>query len=90
MLVQVWEQRLLATISNCRHTAGVILPHLTQTLSRLGYPTLEEPLGTASHQLVALEKRITDIYLEHKSDPLVGTIEPSMYIGLFMCSTSTI
>lgn len=30
-----------------------------------------------------MEKRITETYLELKSDPLVGTIEPSMYLGNF-------
>lgn len=30
---------------------------------------------------------LLDIFVEHKSDPLVGTIEPSMYIGHFQWDT---
>ncbi|KAG8251773.1 Exocyst complex component 2 [Homalodisca vitripennis] len=77
----VWEQRLLATLSNCRYSAAVVLPRLSELLARHGYPPLEEPLSSARLQLEALERRIIDTYLEHKSDPLVGTIEPSMYLG---------
>uniref|UniRef100_A0A1B6LCB4 Exocyst complex component 2 n=2 Tax=Cicadellinae TaxID=33370 RepID=A0A1B6LCB4_9HEMI len=77
----VWEQRLLATLSNCRYSAIVVLPRLSELLGRHGYPPLEEPLSSARLQLEALERRIIDTYLEHKSDPLVGTIEPSMYLG---------
>lgn len=81
VFTKVWEHRLLATVSNCRYTTSVVLPRLSQTLARLGYPPLDEPLAEIHQQLMSLEKQITDTYLEHKSDPLVGTIEPSMYIG---------
>lgn len=30
---------------------------------------------------------LLEIYVEHKSDPLIGTIEPSMYIGHFQWET---
>ncbi|XP_054278287.1 exocyst complex component 2 [Macrosteles quadrilineatus] len=84
----VWEQRLLATLNNCRYTSSVVLVRLSELLSRHGYPPLTEPLSAAKLQLAALERRITETYLEHKSDPLVGTIEPSMYIGRWDWTTS--
>lgn len=79
----VWEQRLLAIISNCRHTENIIVPRLAELLQKQGYPPLDEPLNAAKTELQGVEKKITETYLEHKSDPLVGTIEPSMYLGRF-------
>ncbi|GLH13738.1 Exocyst complex component 2 [Gryllus bimaculatus] len=78
-----WEQRLLMTLSNCQFTAKVILSRLSETFSRHGYPVPTLPIATASSALSALDKRIMEVYLEQKSDPLVGTIEPSMYLGRF-------
>lgn len=74
----------MATLNNCRYTSSVVLVRLSELLSRHGYPPLTEPLSAAKLQLAALERRITETYLEHKSDPLVGTIEPSMYIGKYL------
>uniref|UniRef100_A0A1B6DWI3 Exocyst complex component 2 n=1 Tax=Clastoptera arizonana TaxID=38151 RepID=A0A1B6DWI3_9HEMI len=79
----IWEQRLLATLSNCRHTENIVLPHLSDLLNKHGYPQLLEPLGNAKKELQSLEKQIMETYLDLKSDPLVGTIEPSMYLGNF-------
>lgn len=33
--------------------------------------------------MTKLMSSIVETFVEHKSDPLVGTIEPSMYIGKF-------
>jgi exocyst complex component 2 len=38
---------------------------------------------TAVNSLNMLDRSICEKYLESKTDPLVGTIEPSMYIGEF-------
>lgn len=42
-------------------------------------PTLA--MQTTKEALSNLESAIAETYLEHKGDPLVGTIEPSMYMG---------
>lgn len=38
-------------------------------------------MQTTKEALSNLESGIAETYLEHKGDPLVGTIEPSMYMG---------
>jgi len=83
-----WEQRLLTTLSNCQYTAKVLLPHLSDLFIRHGFPSLILPIATATNALNTLERRILEVYLEQKSDPLVGTIEPSMYLGRFDWDTT--
>ncbi|XP_023727524.1 exocyst complex component 2 [Cryptotermes secundus] len=78
-----WEQKLLTTLSNCQYTAKVVLPHLSELFTRYGFPSPTLPIATATNALSVLDRRILEIYLEQKSDPLVGTIEPSMYLGRF-------
>ncbi|XP_075212432.1 exocyst complex component secretory 5 isoform X2 [Lycorma delicatula] len=86
----VWEQRLLSTLSNCDYTKREILPRLTELLNRHGYPPLQDAFSAVTTALSGLEKRIIETYIEHKSDPLVGTIEPSMYLGRFDWDTQHI
>lgn len=78
-----WEQRLLTTLSNCQYTAKVVLPRLSELFKRHGYPSPILPIATATNALNTLDHQILEAYLEQKSDPLVGTIEPSMYLGHF-------
>lgn len=59
------------------------MPRITELLNRLGYPPLKEAFTAVEVALSSLEKNIIETYIEHKSDPLVGTIEPSMYLGRF-------
>lgn len=48
-----------------------------------GYPELSTAVGWNSDwtQLETLDSAVLDAYLERRCDPLVGTIEPSMYLG---------
>ncbi|XP_068965982.1 exocyst complex component 2 isoform X2 [Bombus flavifrons] len=48
-----------------------------------GYPSLSDADGWGSDwtQLGTLDAAVLDAYLERRCDPLVGTIEPSMYLG---------
>jgi exocyst complex component 2 len=54
---------------------------------RYGYPiptlAIENSRSTVNTVFVSL----LEVYVEHKSDPLVGTVEPSMYIGSFQWNT---
>lgn len=88
LVFQAWEQRLLTTLSNCQYTAKVLLPHLSDLFTRHGFPSPILPIATATNALNMLERRILEVYLEQKSDPLVGTIEPSMYLGRFDWDTT--
>jgi exocyst complex component 2 len=60
-----------------------VLPRLSELFARYGFPSPVLPIATATNSLSMLDKRILEIYLEQKSDPLVGTIEPSMYLGRY-------
>lgn len=84
-----WEQRLLAVMCNCQYTAEVILPNLFDLLKTQGYPVTSELIGSCKDSFTLLSHRILDQYNEQKCDPLVGTIEPSMYLPKFDCIWDT-
>lgn len=86
--IPVWEHRLLTTLSNCQYTRTVVLANITEFFSKSGYPVPEAPIESFRRKMDALEKSILEAYLEQKSDPLVGTIEPSMYLGRFDWDTN--
>lgn len=88
VVYQAWEQRLLTTLSNCQYTVKVVLPCLSELFIRHGFPSPTSPIDTATNALNTLDRRILEVYLEQKSDPLVGTIEPSMYLGRFDWDTT--
>ncbi|KAJ3639449.1 hypothetical protein Zmor_002810 [Zophobas morio] len=79
----VWEHRLLITLSNCLYTKNVVFTNIIKKFKESGFPIPEGPVHNAKSKLDILEKSILEKYLEQKSDPLVGTIEPSMYLGRF-------
>ncbi|CAG9854295.1 unnamed protein product [Phyllotreta striolata] len=81
--IPTWEHRLLITMSNCIFTKNTILNDVSQKFKETGFTSIDAPIKTNGNKLEMLEKLILDKYLEQKSDPLVGTIEPSMYLGRF-------
>lgn len=80
---QTWEQCLLISLSNIRYTLNIVLPRIGNVLKAQGYPELSTAVGWNSDwtQLETLDSAVLDAYLERRCDPLVGTIEPSMYLG---------
>ncbi|XP_032690987.1 exocyst complex component 2 [Odontomachus brunneus] len=78
-----WEQCLLISLSNIRYTLNAVLPRIGEFLKVQGYPELSTAVGWNSDwtQLKTLDNAVLDAYLERRCDPLVGTIEPSMYLG---------
>ncbi|KAG5336279.1 EXOC2 protein, partial [Acromyrmex heyeri] len=78
-----WEQCLLISLSNIRYTLNIVLPRIGDALKAQGYPELSTAIGWNSDwtQLETLDSAVLDAYLERRCDPLVGTIEPSMYLG---------
>ncbi|XP_060533732.1 exocyst complex component 2 [Cylas formicarius] len=81
--VPIWDHRLLITLSNCLFTKNVVLTMVRDKFKEGGFPAFAGPFLDARNKLEHLEKSILEKYLEQKSDPLVGTIEPSMYLGRF-------
>ncbi|KOC62504.1 Exocyst complex component 2 [Habropoda laboriosa] len=78
-----WEQCLLISLSNIRYTLNTVLPRIGDVLKDQDYPNLSNAVGWNSDwtQLETLDTAVLDAYLERRCDPLVGTIEPSMYLG---------
>ncbi|XP_033207130.1 exocyst complex component 2 [Belonocnema kinseyi] len=78
-----WEQCLLISLSNIRYTLNTVLPRIEEILKAQGYPDLSTAAGWNSDwtQLDTLDSAVLEAYLERRCDPLVGTIEPSMYLG---------
>ncbi|XP_058808366.1 exocyst complex component 2 [Phymastichus coffea] len=78
-----WEQCLLISLSNIRYTLKVVLPRIEENLKTHGYPDLSSAIGYKSDwtQLETLDNAVLEAYLERRCDPLVGTIEPNMYVG---------
>ncbi|KAL1502410.1 hypothetical protein ABEB36_007556 [Hypothenemus hampei] len=81
--IPIWEHRLLITLSNCLFTKNTVLDTISTKFKENGFPPLTMCFTSTKSKLEQLEKSILDKYLEQKSDPLVGTIEPSMYLGRF-------
>ncbi|CAH1118597.1 unnamed protein product [Phaedon cochleariae] len=84
-----WEHRLLITLSNCLFARNTVMDAVASKFKETGFPSVESSIKSAKAKLRNLEKSILDKYLEQKSDPLVGTIEPSMYLGRFDWDVST-
>ncbi|KAF0762072.1 exocyst complex component 2 [Aphis craccivora] len=79
----MWEQKLLITISNSQYTRNVILLKFKKEFEDNGFPTIDVVVARAVELLENTESKLLETYIETKSDPLVGTIEPSMYVGSF-------
>lgn len=78
-----WEQRLLCCMANCAYSNKTFFNHLGTLFERYGYPVPKMAIGMGRSTVMQLFGSLLETYVEQKSDPLVGTIEPSMYIGRF-------
>ncbi|XP_055588064.1 exocyst complex component 2 [Uranotaenia lowii] len=78
-----WEQRLLCCLSNCIYCNKLFFPKLGGLFTKHNYPIPTIAIENSRSTVNGLFSSLLDMYVEHKSDPLVGTIEPSMYIGRF-------
>lgn len=81
-----YEERLLLTLSNCQYIHFSLLSKLADLFLQNGLPSTKETQELTKltrEKLSDLENKLIENYIEIKSDPLVGTIEPSMYLGHF-------
>lgn len=78
-----WEQRLLCCLANCAFCNKIVFLQIDQTFSKYGLSNVKLAVENSRGNVNLLFSSLLDVYVEHKSDPLVGTIEPSMYIGRF-------
>ncbi|XP_026764058.2 exocyst complex component 2 [Galleria mellonella] len=76
-----WQRRLLVAAANAQYTRHVTLHNIAEAFDSFELPKPTQALQACKESLSSLEGTIAETYLEHKGDPLVGTIEPSMYMG---------
>lgn len=77
------DQRLLCCLANCLYFNKIFFNRLSTIFAKYGYPISKLVFEDGRMAMNKLFNSIIETYVEHKSDPLVGTIEPSMYIGRF-------
>ncbi|CAG9576085.1 unnamed protein product, partial [Danaus chrysippus] len=75
------QQRLLVAAADALYTRRVTLNNIAEKFTSFDFPSPTAALQATRDALSNLEASIAETYLEHKGDPLVGTIEPSMYMG---------
>ncbi|XP_017858063.1 PREDICTED: exocyst complex component 2 [Drosophila arizonae] len=78
-----WEQRMLCCLANYAYCNKSFFAHIGDIFVRHGYPLPTLAIETARYNANQLFTNLLEEYVEHKGDPLVGTIEPSMYLGRF-------
>lgn len=78
-----WDQKLLCCLANCLYCNKKFFAHLNTVFVKNGYPISRIVFEDGRMTVNKLVSSIVETFVEHKSDPLVGTIEPSMYIGKF-------
>lgn len=82
-----WEQRLLCCMANCVYCDRIFFAELETIFTSLHYNAPRLAIESGRESIQSLFQSLLDNYVEMKSDPLVGTIEPSMYLGRFQWDT---
>lgn len=75
-----WEHRLLCCLANSAYCNKMFINNLSNLFTKFGYPVPKLALENSRSNVNMVFGNLLEIYVEHKSDPLVSTIEPSMYI----------
>lgn len=75
-----WEHRLLCCLANSAYSNKIFINNLGNLFTKHGYPVPKLALENSRSNVNSMFANLLEIYVEHKSDPLVSTIEPSMYI----------
>ena len=75
-----WEHRLLCCLANSAYCNKMFINNLGNLFLKYGYPIPKLALENSRSIVNNVFQNLLEIYVEHKSDPLVSTIEPSMYI----------
>jgi exocyst complex component 2 len=75
-----WEHRLLCCLANAAYCNKIFINNLGNLFTKFGYPVPKLALENSRLNVNVVFSNLLDTYVEHKADPLVSTIEPSMYI----------
>lgn len=77
------EQRLLIILSNCQYLERHTFLNLADHLEKHGFTTAEKITRVSKEAVRDLDERLFESYIEKKSDPIVGSLEPGIYAGYF-------
>ncbi|KAL3858816.1 hypothetical protein ACJMK2_009069 [Sinanodonta woodiana] len=77
------DKKLIIMLSNCNHTKEHLIPRLVENLNKHGYLEMNKVLKSAQETYEKLDKKLFDAYVEEKSNPIIGAMEPNMYRGRF-------
>lgn len=75
-----YEHRLLCCLANAAYCNRTFFNNLSSLFSKHGYQVPKLALENSRMNANLVFANLLEIYVEHKADPLVSTIEPSMYI----------
>uniref|UniRef100_A0A8C1J0U4 Exocyst complex component 2 n=1 Tax=Cyprinus carpio TaxID=7962 RepID=A0A8C1J0U4_CYPCA len=77
------EQRLLIILSNCQYLERHTFLNLAEHLEKNSFTTAEKIIRVSIEALRQLDEYLFETYVEKKSDPIVGSLEPGIYAGYF-------
>jgi exocyst complex component 2 len=75
-----WEHRLLCCLANTAYCNRIFFNSLNNLFTKHGYPVPKLALENSRSNANLVFSNLLEIYVEHKVDPIVSTVEPSMYI----------
>uniref|UniRef100_A0A4W5QFJ8 Exocyst complex component 2 n=1 Tax=Hucho hucho TaxID=62062 RepID=A0A4W5QFJ8_9TELE len=86
------EQHLLIILSNCQYLEKHTFLNMAEHFEKHGFTGTDKITQVSVHAVKELDESLFDAYIERKSDPIVGSLEPGIYAGYFDwrdCSTPT-
>ncbi|XP_056132025.1 exocyst complex component 2 isoform X2 [Lampris incognitus] len=84
--------RLLIILSNCQYLERHTFLNLAEHFEKHGFTGTEKITRLSVEAVRELDAKLFDAYIERKSDPIVGSLEPGIYAGYFDwrdCQTPT-
>ncbi|TRY57029.1 hypothetical protein DNTS_023937 [Danionella cerebrum] len=77
------EQHLLIILSNCQYLEKHTFLNLAEHLEKNGFTMADKIIRVSREALRQLDEDLFERYIEKKSDPIVGSLEPGIYAGYF-------
>uniref|UniRef100_A0A8C8BRG2 Exocyst complex component 2 n=1 Tax=Oncorhynchus tshawytscha TaxID=74940 RepID=A0A8C8BRG2_ONCTS len=78
--------------SNCQYLEKHTFLNMAEHFEKHGFTGTDKITQVSVHAVKELDESLFDAYIERKSDPIVGSLEPGIYAGYFDwrdCSTPT-
>uniref|UniRef100_A0A671QTP9 Exocyst complex component 2 n=1 Tax=Sinocyclocheilus anshuiensis TaxID=1608454 RepID=A0A671QTP9_9TELE len=73
----------IGTSHNCQYLERHTFLNLAEHLEKNGFTTAEKIIRVSIEALRQLDEYLFETYIDKKSDPIVGSLEPGIYAGYF-------